>query len=55
MNISRRRVLRLAAATIALPAAPRVLRAQAYPNRTVRIVVGFPAGLAIDIYARMFA
>jgi tripartite-type tricarboxylate transporter receptor subunit TctC len=29
--------------------------AQTYPSRTVRIVVGFPAGQAIDIFARLMA
>ncbi|MGC1745877.1 MAG: tripartite tricarboxylate transporter substrate-binding protein, partial [Pseudolabrys sp.] len=34
---------------------PIAANAQSYPNRTVRIVVGFPAGQAIDISARVMA
>jgi hypothetical protein len=49
MRISRRRFLRLAAGAAALPAASRVARAQAYPSRPVRIIVGYPAGAATDI------
>jgi tripartite-type tricarboxylate transporter receptor subunit TctC len=48
-------LLQLAAGAAALPAVPRIARAQAYPSRTVRIVVGFPAGQAIDIFARLMA
>jgi tripartite-type tricarboxylate transporter receptor subunit TctC len=55
MTLPRRRFLHLAAGAAALPAWPRVAHAQAYPSKTVRIIVGFPAGQAIDIYARMFA
>jgi tripartite-type tricarboxylate transporter receptor subunit TctC len=54
MTIPRRRFLHLAAGAAALPAS-RMARAQAYPSRTVRIVVGFPAGQAIDIFARLMA
>src|SRR2546423_8059072 len=32
---------------------PRILRAQPYPSRLVRIIVGFPAGRAPDIQARL--
>jgi tripartite-type tricarboxylate transporter receptor subunit TctC len=50
MKISRRRFLRLAAGMVALPA---VARGQSYPIRPVRIVVGFGAGGASDIFARL--
>ena len=52
----RRRFLHLAAAgAAALPAVSRVAMAQAYPTRPVRIIVGFPAGGAVDIVARLMS
>jgi len=54
MTLPRRTFLQLAAAAGALPALSTA-RAQAYPSRTVRIVVGFPPGQAIDIFARLMA
>jgi tripartite-type tricarboxylate transporter receptor subunit TctC len=48
MNRPRRHFLHLTAGAAALPAISRVARAQAYPSRPVRIVVGFPAGSGID-------
>jgi tripartite-type tricarboxylate transporter receptor subunit TctC len=55
MMLPRRLLLRLAAGAAALPAVSRSANAQAYPSRTVRIVVGFPPGQAIDISARLMA
>ena len=44
-RLVRREFLRLAAGAGALPALPRLARAQTYPARPVRIIVGFaPAG-----------
>ena len=55
MTIPRRKFLRLAATAAALPAAARMARAQAYPARPVRIIVGFAAAGASDIAARLMA
>jgi tripartite-type tricarboxylate transporter receptor subunit TctC len=49
----RRQLLHLAAGTAALSALSRIARAQAYPSRPVRIVLGFPAGGSGDILARI--
>ncbi len=44
MKHARRTFLRLAAGAAAVPAVWREARAQAYPGRPVRLVVGFPTG-----------
>jgi tripartite-type tricarboxylate transporter receptor subunit TctC len=53
MTIARRRLLQIAAAAAALPAVPRLARAQAYPTRSVRIIVATSAGGTTDIVARV--
>jgi tripartite-type tricarboxylate transporter receptor subunit TctC len=57
MTIARRRFLRLAtrfaAGIAALPATARLTRAETFPARPVHMVVGFPAGNAPDIIARL--
>jgi tripartite-type tricarboxylate transporter receptor subunit TctC len=53
MIVLRRQFLHLAASAAALPAVSRFARAQAYPTRPVRIIVGFPAGGGSDTTARL--
>jgi tripartite-type tricarboxylate transporter receptor subunit TctC len=53
MTIPRRTFLHLALGAAAVPAVSGTARAQAYPSRPVRIIVGFPAGGATDIQARL--
>ena len=49
----RRQFLHLAAGAAVLPAASRIARAQTYPNRPVRIIVGVVAGGTSDTLARL--
>jgi tripartite-type tricarboxylate transporter receptor subunit TctC len=52
MNLPRRGFLHLLASAPAL-AAGRIARAQAYPTQPVHVIVGFAAGSAFDILARL--
>ena len=55
MNLPRRTFLHLAAGAVALPAVSRVAKAQSYPMRPVRVIVGLAAGGGVDIVARLIA
>ena len=47
--------MQLAAGAAALPAVSRGVFAADYPSRPVKILVGFPAGGAVDVVARLIA
>src|SRR5215468_4768856 len=53
MKLPRRNFLHLAAGTAALPSMSRIARAQTYPWRPVRVVVGAPPGGGHDVFARL--
>jgi tripartite-type tricarboxylate transporter receptor subunit TctC len=52
-TIQRRQFLHLTLGAAGLPAMSRIARAQTYPTRPVRWIVGFPPGGATDITARL--
>lgn len=53
MTPSRRRLFGLAAGLTALSAAARLARAETFPARPVRVIIGFNAGGAPDVVARL--
>ena len=55
MKFPRRNFLRLAAGAAVLPIVPGAAWALGYPTRTVRVIVGFPAGIGPDITGRLMS
>jgi tripartite-type tricarboxylate transporter receptor subunit TctC len=55
MPLPRRRILKLVAGVAALAAGTRIVKAQTYPTRLVRIIVGFGPAASGDVAARVLA
>ena len=53
MKLHRRKFLQVATGIAALPAFSRIARAEVYPSRPVRILVGYTPGGSADITARL--
>lgn len=53
MKLHRRTFLHLAAGAAALPAVPQSARAQTYPTRPLRLIIGYPPGGSADLTARL--
>jgi tripartite-type tricarboxylate transporter receptor subunit TctC len=53
MTISRRQILGSAITAAALPAVSSIVRAETFPARPVRLILGFVAGGAPDVVARL--
>jgi tripartite-type tricarboxylate transporter receptor subunit TctC len=51
--MKRRRFLKLSAGAAAFSVVSPIARAQAYPNRPVRMIIGYPPGGSADITARL--
>jgi tripartite-type tricarboxylate transporter receptor subunit TctC len=55
MELPRRKFLYLAGGAAALPALPRIARAQAYPTRPITMIVSVAAGAGTDPVGRILA
>src|SRR6202521_2835911 len=53
MKFPRRQFLHLAAGAVAVSTASRIARAQAYPSRPLRCIVGYAPGGGTDIFVRL--
>ncbi len=55
MKLARRKFLHLAAGAFALPTLSRIARAETYPARSIRLIIGYPPGGSADMTARLTA